>query len=201
MSFQESKESKEELRLMIIDIKTKIKQTEIKLLNLKQEIPQHIPLDAGRVPLGGKRGNNRYALVDPQFVDKLTNSKWHVDSSGYVKSTKFGRIHQIVMQLAKSSAPIDKPDIDHVNHDKFDNRLSNLRWVSKLENNQNTRLIMKTNTSGHTGVSYDKNRRKWLARFRRNGIRLIDKHFGTKEEAIAAVEEISAKWEASKELV
>ena len=49
-------------------------------------------------------------------------------------------------------------EIDHKNQNPTDNRLSNLRETN--ENNRN-KSKQKNNTSGYTGVSWDKNRNKW----------------------------------------
>jgi len=58
------------------------------------------------------------------------------------------------------------PDkIDHINHDRADNRIENLRSVSVGINNKNKR-IGKNNTSGVTGVYFIKKRNIWLASIR-----------------------------------
>lgn len=52
--------------------------------------------------------------------------------------------------------------IDHVNRIPTDNRIKNLRPVTKAQNQQN-HGIAKTNKSGYVGVSWDKARNKWFA--------------------------------------
>jgi hypothetical protein len=52
--------------------------------------------------------------------------------------------------------------IDHINHDRTDNRISNLREVVPQENLRNQKLSA-ANTSGVTGVAWDKAKRKWMA--------------------------------------
>ena len=52
--------------------------------------------------------------------------------------------------------------IDHINRDKADNRLTNLRLASVSENHQNMGLSSK-NTSGVKGVTWDVSRNKWHA--------------------------------------
>ncbi len=52
--------------------------------------------------------------------------------------------------------------IDHINCDKLDNRISNLRIANKSQNGMN-RGPWKNGTSGYKGVTYDKNRRSWHA--------------------------------------
>ena len=54
-------------------------------------------------------------------------------------------------------------EIDHINGDRLDNRIANLRAVSRSENCKN--LSMRSdNTSGHTGIDFVKKRNKWRAR-------------------------------------
>ena len=54
---------------------------------------------------------------------------------------------------------------DHINRNPLDNRKSNLRPCSKLENAKN-RSKQHNNTSGVTGVNYNKQKGKWIARIR-----------------------------------
>ena len=53
-------------------------------------------------------------------------------------------------------------DVDHLNGRRADNRWENLRECSRSENMQNVSL-QRNNTSGHTGVTWNKGRRKWVA--------------------------------------
>ena len=64
----------------------------------------------------------------------------------------------------------DEPseNMDHINHDRTDNRIVNLRIASHEVNGRNTSKY-KSNTSGVSGVHWKKNSKKWCARFRMHG--------------------------------
>ena len=65
---------------------------------------------------------------------------------------------------------------DHINGDKTDNRLANLRDVTRLENARNMPRP-KNNTSGVLGVSWSKSHGKWAARIKVEGRKLSAGHF------------------------
>ncbi len=52
--------------------------------------------------------------------------------------------------------------IDHVNGDRADNRINNLRSATLQENNKNKKLP-RSNTSGHMGVSWSQKAMRWTA--------------------------------------
>ena len=62
-------------------------------------------------------------------------------------------VHRILWEMATGSPPPDQ--IDHVNGNRSDNRISNLRTANNSENNSN-REIQSNNSSGYKGVSFHK---------------------------------------------
>lgn len=75
--------------------------------------------------------------------------------------------------------------IDHINRDRSDNRISNLRSVDDLENRKNMGLSSR-NKSGCTGVYWRANRNKWQVQITVNYKTKTVGHFDSKDEAIAA---------------
>jgi hypothetical protein len=76
-------------------------------------------------------------------------------------------------------------DVDHINRDRYDNRFENLREASRSENLQNARR-RDNNTSGYTGVSWSKSKKRWRAEIMVDGKRMYLGRFKTKEEAATA---------------
>lgn len=76
-------------------------------------------------------------------------------------------------------------DIDHINHDRVDNRIANLRDVSRNANSKN-RSSQTNNTSGQTGVVWNRKERKWQAQIVVNKRIKHLGRFADKDEAIAA---------------
>jgi len=61
------------------------------------------------------------------------------------------------------------PDfLQNINHDRQDNRISNIRKTSHIESNKNKKMN-RTNTSGYTGVYYVKRIKRWKASIRVDG--------------------------------
>lgn len=83
--------------------------------------------------------------------------------------------------------------IDHINRDKTDNRLANLRVCTTQENNFN-RTGWKNSKSGFKGVTYVEAKKKFKARIGINGKRIHLGYFDTAEEASRAYNEMAEKF-------
>ncbi len=76
-------------------------------------------------------------------------------------------------------------EIDHINGDRTDNRICNLRDVTSAGNSCNRRR-QDRNTSGVTGVAWDKRASRWQARIGLNGKQKYLGYFDSLDEAVAA---------------
>jgi hypothetical protein len=89
--------------------------------------------------------------------------------------------------------------IDHINGDRTDNRIANLRDVTRLWNQQNRQRPQKGNVSGFLGVSLDRRRNLYVARIRVPDGKPYMRHIGsfkTPEEAHAAYVEAKRRLHA-----
>lgn len=78
-----------------------------------------------------------------------------------------------------------KDQIDHIDGDGTNNRISNLREASRFQNAQNRRMH-KSNKWGMKGITWKKARGKWQAQIEANGKAKYLGTFATKEEAALA---------------
>lgn len=74
-------------------------------------------------------------------------------------------------------------DIDHINGDRADNRLENLREVTRGQNLQNQRRARRDNRTGILGVSYRADRGSWRAHIGAGGRQHHLGTFATPQEA------------------
>ena len=75
----------------------------------------------------------------------------------------------------------EKLQVDHIDGNRLNNDISNLRMATQSENNCNQK-IQKNNTSGFKGVFYDNKYKKYRARIKKEG-KIITKFFDTALEA------------------
>ena len=74
--------------------------------------------------------------------------------------------HRLAWMYVHGTMP--EVEIDHINGNRSDNRISNLRLAQHRENGQN-QVLRKTNTSGKHGVSWSKPHNKWAAYIMKDG--------------------------------
>lgn len=105
--------------------------------------------------------NGEKVLFDKDDYELLKDYYWSIDSKGYVYTkidNKYISMHRLIMGVIDDNSI----EIDHIKHNKLDNRKHQLRIVTKSQNMQNQSLSV-ANTSGVTGVSWYQQTGQWRA--------------------------------------
>ena len=124
-------------------------------------------------------GNKQY------LVGQMAGS---IHQYGYRHITWMGKshkAHRLIFMLHNGFMP---QEIDHINGDRADNRIENLRAVTRSENQCN-RGILANNTSGYAGVSWHKKSKAWVVRVMKNGKTQLQMYFKDLELAGLVAEE------------
>ena len=130
--------------------------------------------------LGNVKNNTTNKILKP-YPD--SGGYYQVGLSKTNKKTCF-LLHRLVgLQFLDSTD--EKLEVDHIDNDRSNNKLINLRWATRSQNNYN-RAIQKNNTSGTKGISFNKNKNKWEAYIRIDGIKITLGKFTDKQDAINA---------------
>ena len=119
----------------------------------------------------------QYAIVDDDDFEELNQYNWYFNNGYAVRAVTVPKSKQKkqLMHRLITNCPADM-DVDHINHDKLDNRKSNLRICSTSENMQNQKLRTHVKTSVYKGVCFNKQAGKWMALI---GLDNKQKHLGS----------------------
>lgn len=119
-------------------------------------------------------------------LNKAGDRIGHNHSEGYRCISIAGKIyfeHRLAWLYVHGSWP--NGTIDHINRNRSDNRISNLREASYTENNHN-KTISKNNTSGCPGVYWSRRDNKHRVQITVNRKNIYIGTFESKDEAVAA---------------
>lgn len=109
-------------------------------------------------------------------------------TSGY-REVRVGRkpvlVHRVIWFLCYGELP--RCQLDHINRDRADNRVCNLRiaYNNASDNNQN-RAVGKNNTSGYKGVIWNPKNSRWIVRLKHKGRSMYFGSYLDIKDAIAA---------------
>lgn len=117
------------------------------------------------------------AKVNQEFLGKVTGS---IGGKGYLY-IRFSGFYCLAHRLAWLYVHGSFPNgyVDHINGDKTDNRIANLRDCTNSENLHN-RGLNKNNKTGFKGVSWKARDKKYFASIRLHG---ISHHLGCFDKA------------------
>ncbi len=110
-------------------------------------------------------------LLQGYYTVRLTKDK---------KKIRLG-LHRLIA-ISFIPNPENKAQVDHIDNNKTNNNIDNLRWA-KFEENQRNKGLQRNNTSGLKGVCWKKDRKKWVSYITIDGIKVTLGYFNSKEEA------------------
>jgi hypothetical protein len=116
-----------------------------------------------QIPLNGKHGKGKFALVDDDDYEELMQYKWNSNPDGYaIRGVRIDgdyiniKMHRVIINCNKGLF------VDHINHNKLDNRKDNLRACTLRQNAMNS-IPRNSCSSIYKGVSFHKVNKKWVA--------------------------------------
>ena len=125
--------------------------------------------------------------------DKIKDYCWRINYGGYVVAKRIDNnkhilMHRLIMNVTKQDVLVD-----HIYHNKTDNRKSQLRLVTFQQNATNNAL-RKNNTSGYKGVYWHKPAQKWEALIQYNNHLYNLGLYSNIEDAVKAREQAEIKY-------
>jgi len=130
---------------------------------------------------------NKHNVALKPWIHTVANNYSHYDLKVMDKNKNYKHVppHRLIA-MAWIPNPDNKPYIDHIDRDPFNNSIENLRWATPMENANNCGIRI-NNKSGITGL-YVMNK-KWVAKRTIMGIK-YQKSFKERSEAEAYLREI-----------
>lgn len=93
--------------------------------------------------------SNKFALVDNEDFEIVNQWQWHIGAKGYANNAVIGSMHRFILSITDT-----KLQVDHIYHNKLDNRKSRIRICTNAENNRNKKKCFNRKTnSKYKGVS------------------------------------------------
>jgi len=137
--------------------------------------------------------NGEEFWFDLEDYDLIKNYCWHKNKRGYIvarsldNDNKLIRFHRLIMN------PPLNTEIDHINHETWNNRKINLRIVTHSQNLMN-HIIRTNNTSGESGISWKKDIDKWDVYIQENNNFIRLGYFDDFDEAVEVRKEAELEY-------
>jgi hypothetical protein len=126
---------------------------------------------------------------------KVGDKAGGINGKGYICVRLFNKkfmAHRIIWNILKGDIPKGF-EVDHVDGNKTNNKIENLRLATRSQNMLNKKL-KSTNTSGYRGVTFNKAAKKWQARIFVDKLPILLGHFTEITEAAKAYDEAVKKF-------
>ena len=126
-----------------------------------------------------------------KYLNPVVNSSGYRSIKLYFGSGYSSKKMSRLVAEAFIPNPLNLPLVDHINGNRLDDEVSNLRWVSFVENALNMKITNR-NKSGKKGV-HQHTGGMWVATMRING-EVKHWYFNTKDEAVSCRIEMELKY-------
>ena len=147
-----------------------------------------------RIPLT----QGKYAIVDPEDFERFNKYKWHAVKSTntfYARRTIYvGKKYVSIMMHRELIHPPGYLFVDHINHNGLDNRKANLRLATCAQNTYNRIHLRKCKSSKYKGVSWKKQKMKWIVNVRYNCKNKFIGYFKDEKQAAKAYDKAAKKY-------
>lgn len=130
--------------------------------------------DDGQYAFAYTSNTNHVFYIDCDDVALCDMYTWSENDQGYIVSRindSIARLHRLLLNCD------DNKEVDHINHNTFDNRKCNLRMVSRSQNSMN---------KNSKGVCFDKSKQKYMAYIGYDSKHHFLGYFDTEDEAMLA---------------
>lgn len=124
-------------------------------------------------------------VVDDCDFERFGHLKWHLSHYGYAVRNETNNTGVVYLHRAILEAP-DGVDVDHASGDKLDNRRSNIRLCTRVQNLRNKPKRSGKFTSKFKGVSWHSVVGKWRARINVGGRQIVIGYFDDEQNAANA---------------
>ena len=135
-------------------------------------------------------------IKKPSIATKVGQEAGSVNKDGYICISFRNNLyyaHRLAYYMYYGIDPLEKL-VDHIDGDKSNNKINNLRLATKSQNGANRVNLPSNNTSGAIGVCWDKKPKMWKALIMINGEQKHLGYFINKEDAIQARNEAEVKY-------
>ena len=105
--------------------------------------------------------NNSF-IIDTEDLERVLLKKWRYSNNDIMQTLKNTK-KTISIQRYILDCINEKCVVDHINHNRLDNRKQNLRKTIQQKNMCNRKIQKSNNVHGFLGIYYDKERNKWSA--------------------------------------
>lgn len=132
--------------------------------------------------------------IDKDDYEKCKNFTWRINKQGYIETRYYSKrifLHRYVMNVHNEKWINN--NIDHINHDKLDNRKLNLRIVTSSQNTMNS-TVRKDNSLGLKGITLRKDCNRYEVHICKNGISYYLGLYETLEKAIKIRKDAEIKY-------